>query len=79
MGTELTEEQKIHYLTVALGDRCPFCGCTDIESIYDGPITTQDWEVIMDIRCPDCKAKWRDIYTLSDVEDIEEEDSHDNA
>ena len=76
---KLTEEQKVHYLTVACGDRCPFCGCTSANTSEPGAVSTQDWEIVLDLSCPSCAGKWRDIYTLSDVEDIEEEDSYDNA
>lgn len=61
----LTEEQKKAYLDSG-GSRCPYCGNDDIEGdLWDSDTgyTTQR------IVCHACDAAWRDIYSLSNVDD----------
>ena len=77
MGIKLTEEQKVHYLTVYEGDRCPFCGYRYLNT-EEHPVQVSPFEVSLDVSCPDCKHKWRDTYRLHDVEDIEEEEEEDD-
>lgn len=66
---KLTAAQKQFYLNHE-GSRCPFCHSTDIEGRehdYEGN------QVYQEIACNDCRRIWRDIYVLTEVEDIENE------
>ena len=69
---KLTDEQRVRYLTVFLGDRCPHCASSTGMDTVTSLRLTAFWEAALDIRCVDCGARWRDIYRLHAVEDIEE-------
>ena len=78
-NAKLTDEQRVRYLTVFLGDRCPHCESTTGMDTVEPLRMTAMWEVSLDISCTDCGARWRDIYRLHDVEDIEDEDDTEEA
>lgn len=65
---KLTEEQKKNYL--ANSGVCPFCGSGDIEGHSHDYEGDQVWQTI---RCltPKCRREWRDVYTLTFIEDID--------
>ena len=58
----LTDEQKKKYLEAP--HKCPFCGSTEIEAGDSDDVGNQ---YVEEVACPDCKEKWSDIYTLTDV------------
>ena len=64
----MTPEQKRNYLTSP--DNCPFCGSGDITGrcfSYEDPSAQ-----IID--CEGCGKSWMDIYTLTDVEEVENDE-----
>ena len=73
----LTEEQRVRYLMVHEGSRCPFCDDHRLDTL-DVPHVSSDMEVTLDVRCFSCCKTWRDIFRLHDVEEIEEELDDDN-
>ena len=72
---KLTDEQRVRYLTVFMGDRCPHCESADHLGTLSDLQLTATWEASLGIYCSKCGARWRDIYRLHDVEDIEEPSS----
>ena len=63
-------KQKDYYIRHK-GVRCPFCHGNNLScnSIFgDGEEATQD------IKCLECGKVWTDIYTLTDVEEIQEDE-----
>ncbi len=63
-------EQKKAYLE-SEGSKCPFCksanicgGVTHSAKYYD------DYQ--QEVLCKECGKAWKDIYTLTDVEEIED-------
>jgi len=65
--TKLTEEQKRKYLESG-GTKCPFCNSTDITA---EPIEADGSGGYSDVKCDECNQEWRDIWSLTDVEDTE--------
>lgn len=65
----LTPEQKRNYLSSQ--GNCPFCGsgtlCGDSYDCEGGSVAQR-------IECEDCGKSWHDIYTLTDIEEIFEDD-----
>ena len=62
----ITSEQKAAYLKNP--SRCPFCGGSDLEGEgYD-----YDGDPAQTIECQDCGRSWLDIFTLTDIEIIEQ-------
>ena len=51
---------------------CPYCGSTDIEQrgCYDNDDDKDPVCVTTIIYCGECKRSWRNIYALTDVEEI---------
>ena len=50
------------------GSKCPYCRGNDIEGVGSWNIDgEQAWQ---EIRCNVCECIWRDIYTLTGVEEI---------
>ena len=62
----MTEEQKKAYLKAP--HLCPYCQSADIDA---GDRTHNGEWIDMEVQCQSCKRMWRDIYTLTDVEEIE--------
>jgi C4-type Zn-finger protein len=65
---KLTDEQKKTYLTDS--GRCPICKSSELEGQgydYDGD---QVWQTIV-CQNPNCRAAWRDVFTLTFIEDID--------
>jgi len=63
-------EQKKAYLE-SEGSKCPFCksanicgGVTHSAKYYDA--------YVQEVHCNECGKAWIDIYTLTDVEEIED-------
>jgi hypothetical protein len=64
---KLTEEQKIAYMQDA-ANLCPFCKSWDIEG---GPVEIDGRYAWQETTCNECQERWRDVYKLAFVEDIE--------
>ncbi len=66
----MDSEQRQAYLE-SEGTRCPFC---DSEELDGEPVTSaafyDGYESI--VKCESCGKAWKDIYTLTDVEEIED-------
>jgi len=64
----LTDAQKRAYLD-ASGLICPYCGSENIHAleVLDGDYN-QAWRRVA---CSECDEEWRDIYTLTDVEEVD--------
>ena len=62
---KLTENQKVAYIGSG-GVRCPHCKSENITGSHIEVDSTSAWQ---DISCDDCEMEWRDIYTLTDIED----------
>ena len=59
----LSDKEKADYVNAP--NTCPFCGSDDIEGRAmdgDGSFITQD------INCNSCNAEWKDVYTLTDID-----------
>lgn len=50
------------------GSICPHCGHNDI---HGDSITVDSGSMSQTAHCPNCEASWRDIYTLTGVQDRE--------
>jgi len=64
--TKLTKEQKETYLKDPYC--CPYCKSKNIEA---GSIEANEGWAWQEVVCFDCHLRWRDVYTLTAVEDIE--------
>lgn len=62
---KLTQEQKEKYLASPV--HCPFCNSTDISA---GFLETEGNSAYCTVDCKTCGKSWRDVYTLTEVEDI---------
>ena len=62
-----TPEQKEEYINKQ-GNFCPYCGSDDIEAEPLEPGGDEAWAVVT---CDVCGKEWRDIYHLTDIEEIE--------
>jgi transcription elongation factor Elf1 len=62
----LTIERKEQYLK-SMGIYCPFCGSDDISA---GPLDADYGQAWSNVECQNCKRVWKDIYTLSDIEEV---------
>jgi len=67
----MTPEQQTAYL--ADSNKCPFCGTDEIEAQpgfeWDD---MQMWQIVFCMD-DDCSRQWRDIYTLTGVEDADDQ------
>jgi len=62
----LTQEQMEQYIAIG-GVRCPYCGSAHLEGEgFDGGASPEIGN------CHHCSARWKDIYSLVRVEDIDE-------
>lgn len=60
----MDDKQKAEYLQSPY--HCPYCNSDRIVALeFHADSFTQT------VYCPDCKRKWTDIYTLTDVEPLE--------
>lgn len=64
----LTEKQKSEYLE-DVGNICPFCQSNDLQC---SRIEVDSGGAGQDIECGGCGATWTDLYTLSDIVNINE-------
>ncbi len=69
---ELTEEQKLKYVNVDGGKRCPFCGSLGVTCLYEkgqfvGDKDQGGLHLEIPSECPTCKKEWIDCFTLTDV------------
>jgi hypothetical protein len=49
---------------------CPYCNGTKIHTFEQISITASGREAWQDFDCLECKKKWRDVWTLTDVQEI---------
>lgn len=68
----ITEEQKQKYLSGS-GSVCPFCSSTNLSG---GEFDMGNGQVWQNIVCNGCKKEWSDIYTLTSIEEFEEDTEH---
>ena len=69
MEVDITKEQKEYYLNHG-GRICPFCKSHKcIETISSSE--TCGNQIIQEVKCPHCGIRWVDVYTLSDIENVE--------
>jgi hypothetical protein len=47
------------------GNSCPFCGSEDIEGGFINTDSCYSWQKV---KCNECEKRWKDIYTLTDIE-----------
>jgi len=66
--TELSDAEKQAYLNASA--YCPWCKSTKI--IAEGQLEIELIQASQRIRCYGCKRVWLDIYTLTDIEEIED-------
>jgi len=66
----LTQKQIKEYVKNGYS-RCPVCKSDLIEG---GPIEVDSETAWQKVGCNDCNAVWNDIYTLSSVELLEEDE-----
>jgi RNA polymerase subunit RPABC4/transcription elongation factor Spt4 len=71
----MTPEQQVAYL--ADSNKCPFCGTDEIEAQVGfeadwSPDDMQVWQIVFCMD-DDCSRQWRDIYTLTGVEDADDQ------
>ena len=67
MKKELTAQMRIDYL-IDKGSYCPYCKSTNMEGISG--LEIEDSTVWGTVKCNSCKGEWRDVYTLTEVENI---------
>ncbi len=71
MRRELTPELKKDYLD-NFGTRCPYC---DSEDIGAGSWDFGTGEFWQEVKCHTCKEWWTDVYTLTGIEENNDEPS----
>lgn len=66
----MTKAAKKRYLKSAGTDGCPYCKadmeeleCKEVDFVEDGNIEQR-------VQCPQCKKRWMDIFTLTDVQEL---------
>ena len=64
----LTEEQKTRYVKLH-GYHCPYCGEAKLEY---GAIEAADDGATQDVFCCACDKSWKDVLTLTSIEEAEE-------
>ena len=64
---KLTVNEAKNYVKKG-GASCPHCGSGDIEG---GSFDMDEGQVSQDLSCNACNGAWRDIYTLTDVQNLE--------
>ena len=70
----MTPEQQVTYLAFN-GSKCPFCGTDQIEAqpgLEWASDPEQVWQIVFCMD-DDCSRQWRDIYTLTHVEDADDQ------
>ena len=65
----LTAKKKKEYVTCGYNN-CPHCDSDDIDSFYESK--DDNW-VECKVYCNGCGREWKDIYTLADIQEEEEE------
>ena len=51
------------------GSWCPYCRSGNIRADEEGAFEGNQYEQV--IRCEDCNKRWRDIFTLTGIEEME--------
>ena len=62
-------KQRQRYLE-SKGSRCPFCNSNDIQGEVTISSSDYDESYEQPIYCNECGKTWKDIYTLTDVEEM---------
>lgn len=65
---KLTAEQKAAYL--ADSGKCPFCQAKSLEG---GEVQCEGDKHYQNIVCAECDAEWTDVYTLSGIDELDDE------
>ena len=68
---KLTAKRKADYLATG-GNRCPYCHSERIES---GPVETSHLGYSAIVDCHECGRVWTDIYSVTDVAEIDCEEN----
>lgn len=63
----MTKKQKEAYLKNP--EKCPYCGSTVISA---DPMEVDEKHAWREVECSNCQETWNDVYTLTDVEDVED-------
>jgi transposase-like protein len=66
MSKELTEKQKKEYVNGGYNN-CPYCKSDNIHSYVFGK--DDNW-VECRVTCEQCETTWKDIYTLTDIQEF---------
>jgi hypothetical protein len=66
-SSKLTEEQK-QTCMAAEAKLCPFCRSS---AVAGGSVDIHGREARQEVSCNDCAGRWRNVYRLSFVEDVE--------
>lgn len=64
------DQEKIREYIEEGGDRCPYCGATSLDS--SGKLEMNNGEVTLVVMCLQCRRAWRDVYSLTTIEEVEE-------
>jgi len=62
----LTIMHKQKYIN-NVGTKCPYCGS---ENLHMGDVNTDGGSAWINTECHDCDKEWREIYTLTDIEEV---------
>lgn len=66
----LTKKQIKQHVSTG-GTSCPYCNLDNI-NMYDQDIPSN--QIIGKVSCDDCGKQWLDIYTLTSIEEVENEE-----
>jgi len=66
---KLTEKKKAKYLEQG-GAKCPHCNSGNLQG---DSLQSDGGYVWQDIECLDCDMQWVDVYSLTDIDDPEEQ------
>ena len=64
----LTKSKKVEYVLEQWGT-CPYCESNSIDIIEGGICMGNQY--LQNIHCLNCNSKWREIFTLSNIEEID--------
>lgn len=64
---KLTDEQKAAYIEYGFS-KCPYCGSYEVSSGHFEVDGASAWQPV---HCDNCEKDWRDVYTLTEIEEEE--------
>lgn len=63
--------KKRHIREAGMGG-CPYCDADlDESGLFDEPQPEEDGTIVQGARCTACKRQWRDVFTLTDVQEVQ--------